>query len=57
MFGPYTKAILGTLAATATWLTTAVSDGHISAVEWSGLMGVVVSAIVIAGSTNTEPSD
>jgi 4-hydroxybenzoate polyprenyltransferase len=53
MFGKYTKAILGSLAAIGTWLGTALADGHITSLEWSGLAGVVVAAVLVATGTNT----
>lgn len=54
MFGNYTKAILGTLAALATWGVTAGADGRYDQVELWGGLGVIVAAVAVASSTNTD---
>lgn len=48
----YSKAIVGTLAAIATWGVTAGADGNYSQVELWGLLGVIAAALGIYVATN-----
>lgn len=52
---PYAKAVVGTLAAIATWGVTAGADGEYSQVELWGLLGVIAAALGIYATTNTPP--
>lgn len=54
MFGTYTKAILGTLAALATWGVTAGADGNYNQVEFWGLLGVLVAAVSVERGDNDK---
>jgi hypothetical protein len=48
----YMKAIIGTLAAVATWGVTAGADGNYSQVELWGLLGVIAAAVGVYAVTN-----
>lgn len=53
MFGKYTKSIFAALSSFGLWWGTASADGDISKVELYGLVGIVVTGLVVAGTTNT----
>lgn len=56
LFTRYRKAVAALLAAVGTWGGTALAnDGVIDGVEWFGLLGVLASALLVAGVPNDPP--
>lgn len=50
----YRKAIAAFVSLVGTWGITAAADGHISAVEWFGLLAVVGGTGAVWGLPNDE---
>lgn len=51
------KAIVGGLLAVSTWGGTALLDGRVTAVEWFGLLGAVVTAASVYIVKNGDSPD
>lgn len=51
----YAKAVAAFLTALATWAGTALADGHVTAVEATGLLLVVATALGVYAIPNSPP--
>jgi hypothetical protein len=57
MTAAYSKAIAAALGAVSVWGITAAADGHISGVEWFGLLGALAAVLLVWRSPANTPKE